>query len=249
MILRQVRVDKPLNWSICGAMIARGMTAIDLAGDVIAYLDTICDKGISKCFLRVVKALLQHANRFHNRVFVSIAELAYVAKVKSTTTVEQILKLLVAVGAIRLVQGAELYEGDPCGVNDGPHRHAERGVERRKLNEEGEPVGRHPVNTYDITGFYYCLPFRRRQELVESAKNRDKAVKLTDAIARQSIPVKKTAVASNKLSSDASPGSISLTTPSTPDTRGAPGNAIEQARDDIPPRSDLPRDVSSVGIG
>lgn len=233
---RKVPLGEPLRFAIRAALQRRGLSRLNIAGQIFAFLASIREKGITRGLLKVICAILQHLNVAHNRVFASVAELAATANV-ACSTVEQSIKLLIDTGAISApLTGEELYHGDPMGINDGPHKAKDRGV---------LPQGFHMVNTYDVTGFFYCLTVRERIDLAEAAKKVDKSINTTDVVRIPfSSPEKKGVSSVNRPGNDSS--TISL---ATPDTRGI-GIAMRpsRARDEIPPPGVQPR-VSSVGIG
>jgi len=150
MVVGALIIGNPLAFSFRAAMEALGFSRHDATGDIFATLARHHEKGFGIAMLKMIDAFLQHSNVLHNRVYTSIASIAETANL-ATSTVEVMEKILIENGLIHPVTGDERVAGDPCGVNDGPHRAAERGSKRK---------GRYPVTVYDISGFFYCLPRR-----------------------------------------------------------------------------------------
>jgi len=138
---------------------AVGVALEDIAG--IAY-QKICEhlgKEIPRSCLLVLRAFLSHANKEHNRVFASLAEIrdnvnALRRRPIAQSTIEEAVKVLVDQGILRRLWGDELMTGD------GPHCAASRGIKRR---------GRFPVNTYDMSGLWRFLSGYLRGVLARAA--------------------------------------------------------------------------------
>lgn len=149
-------------FSIYAGCVGSGWSRHDVVGLIYHSMKEI-HTFVTDAARKVIAVHMKHANRFHNRVFPSVATVAEEAPGRSRvndgamspSSVEMALSDLRETEAIRPLVGDELVEGD------GSHRAKDRGVKRQ---------GRHPITHYDIAGYFLYLPPYVRQQLLAGAK-------------------------------------------------------------------------------